>query len=360
MTTFAKRSNGRWQAKIRRLGRPSISKTFRTKSDAVAWAHVQESELERGVWRDRSVAERTTLHQLLEQYLREIVPQKRGADSETSRVKTLLRDPIAAYGLANLSAPVVAKWRDGRLGAGAAGSTVNRELNLLSAVMNWARRDLGIAFENPVADIRRPPQPNSRDRRLMEGEVRFLDEATRDRDGKAVLTSGKRYRIGARNSIMNPLFRFALETAMRQGEIVVLRWENVDLQKRTAKLDMTKNGERRTVPLSSAALAILQELPRTEDRAFPVSSEAVKRSWIRSVVRARTIYEADCVANGVEADRRFLRDLHFHDLRHEAISRLAEKLPNLIELSAVTGHKDLRMLKRYYHPRPEDLARKLG
>jgi len=360
MATFSKRSNGRWQAKIRRLGRPPISKTFRNKADALAWASVQESELERGVWRDRSVAERTTLHQLLEQYLRDVVPQKRGFESETLRIKTLLRDPIAAYTVGNLAASVLAKWRDGRLEAGAAGSTVNRELNLLSAVMNWARRDLGIAFENPVADIRRPPQPNSRDRRLMDGELRFLDDAMQDRAGRTALPAGKGYRTGTRNAVMNPLFRFALETGMRQGEIVSLRWENVDMQKRTARLEMTKNGEPRTVPLSSFALRILESLPRDEARVFPVSSEAVKRSWMRSVVRARSLYEAECLAHGSEPDRRFLRDLHFHDLRHEAISRLAEKLPNLIELSAVTGHKDLRMLKRYYHPRAEDLALKLG
>ena len=142
---------------------------------------------------------------------------------------------------------------------------------------------------------------------------------------------------------MQPLVRFAIETAMRQGEMLSLRWEHVDLRTRTAHLEDTKNGEARTVPLSSRAAAVLEVLPHSIDgRVFPISAQAVKRAWGRACRRA-----------GIEG-------LHFHDLRHEATSRLAERLPNLIELAAVTGHKDPRMLKRYYHPRAADLAKKLG
>jgi integrase len=130
---------------------------------------------------------------------------------------------------------------------------------------------------------------------------------------------------------------------MRRGELLSLTWDNIDFRRRTAYLPETKNGEARTVPLSSRAIAVLTALPRSMDgRVFPITANALKIAFERAVRRA-----------GIE-------DLHFHDLRHEATSRLAEKLPNVIELAAVTGHKDLRMLKRYYHPRAEDLARKLG
>jgi integrase len=115
------------------------------------------------------------------------------------------------------------------------------------------------------------------------------------------------------------------------------------LDARTAFLPETKNGESRAVPLSSRAAAVLESLPRTDDpRVFKTTTQAVKLAWKRACKRAG------------------IKDLHFHDLRHEAASRLAEKLPNLIELAAVTGHKDLRMLKRYFHPRASDLAKKLG
>ena len=344
MATFAKRESGRWQARVRRQGMPAISRTFSTKSEALAWARVEESEQDQGTWRDRSSAQSTTLHTLLEQYARDVAPTKRGADVEKIRIKTMQRDPMCRYKLAALTPPVVAQWRDARLASGAQGSTINRELNLLSAVINWARKELMVAIENPVAGIRRPPAGRERDRRLEAGEEARLLEALESRPGsvQGAKRSGD-YRVGSRNTWMKPVVLLAIETAMRQGELVSLTWNNIDTEACTSHLEDTKNGESRTVPLSSRAVAVLEALPRAVDgRVFPITAQAVKLAWKRATVRAG------------------LKDLHFHDLRHEATSRLAEKLPNLIELAAVTGHKDLRMLKRYYHPRAADLAKKLG
>lgn len=130
---------------------------------------------------------------------------------------------------------------------------------------------------------------------------------------------------------------------MRRGELLSLRWEHVDLARHIAHLPTTKNGESRTVPLSSRAVAVLDALPRSVDgRVFPITHDALKMAWNRTTARA-----------GIE-------NLHFHDPRHEATTRLAERVANVIEPAAITDHKDLRMLQRYYHPRPEDLARKLG
>ena len=323
---------------------PTISRTFSAKSEALAWARVEESEQDQGTWRDRSSAQSTTLHVLLERYARDVAPSKRGADVEKIRIKTMQRDPISRYKLAALTPPVLAQWRDARLASGVQGSTINRELNLLSAVINWARKELMVAIENPVAGIRRPPAGRERDRRLEAGEEARLLEALESRPGpvQGAKRSGG-YRVGSRNPWIKPVVLLAIETAMRQGELVSLTWNNIDTEACTAHLEDTKNGECRTVPLSSRAVAVLKVLPReTNGRVFPITTQAVKLAWKRATARA-----------GIE-------DLHFHDLRHEATSRLAEKLPNLIELAAVTGHKDLRMLKRYYHPRAADLAKKLG
>jgi integrase len=140
-----------------------------------------------------------------------------------------------------------------------------------------------------------------------------------------------------------PLTQFALASAMRRGEILGLRWDDIDFAKRTAFIALTKNGTARTVPLSSKAVEILTQLPRNiEGTIFPINGPALSASFDR----ARKLAKLD--------------DFHFHDLRHMAITRLAEKLPNLIELSAVSGHKSLAMLKRYYHPNVEQLAQKLG
>ena len=347
MASLDQLPSGLWHARVRRKGYPAQRKSFARKEDAEAWARRVEGDLDRGQWTDRASAETITLHALLDDYVREVAPLKRGAAVEIIRLRSLQRDPISSYSLLAISPAVVARWRDARLAGGAQGSTVNRELNLLSAVINWGIRERMIALPgNPVASVRRPAAARARDRRLEPGEEKRLLEALGDRAGK--VRGAKRsggYRVGTRNPWMRPLVQFAIETAMRQGELLALTWANVDLKAQTAYLEDTKNGESRTVPLSSRAVAVLEVLPRSsgmDGRAFPITAQAVKLAWKRATKRAG------------------LEDLHFHDLRHEATSRLAEKLPNLIELAAVTGHKDLRMLKRYYHPRASDLAKKLG
>ena len=142
---------------------------------------------------------------------------------------------------------------------------------------------------------------------------------------------------------MLPLVQLALQTAMRRSELLGLRWEHIDLGRRTIYLQLTKNGTSRTVPLSTKAIEILRSMPRSiNGRVFPITHEVVSQAFNRARKRA-----------GVQ-------DIRFHDLRHMAITNLAEKLPNLIELSAVSGHKSLAMLKRYYHPNAERLAEKLA
>jgi integrase len=191
-----------------------------------------------------------------------------------------------------------------------------------------ARNEWGIYVHNPARDIKLPLGGRQRDRRLQPGEEARLFTACRE----------------ARNRWLLPLVQLALETAMRQGELLRLRWEHIDLNRRTAHLPVTKNGEARTVPLSSTAVAVLRALPRAlhGDVLRGVTTEAVKRSYMRATRRA-----------GIE-------DLRFHDLRHEATTRLFEKGLNIMEVASITGHKDLRMLRRYTHLKAEDLALKLG
>lgn len=339
MATIRKKGDCQWHVQIRRKGYPHQTRTFTTRADAEKWARQVETELDKGIFVDRSEAEKNTLHDVLKRYRDEISPTKRGADIEKLRINTILKHyDLVATKMAALSSKVLAGWRDERLKS-VSGSTVNRELNILSAVINQARKEWGIHVDNPVALIRRPQSEKGRERRLELGEERLLLEALElsERDQNGRLTSG------TRNIYVKPLVLLALETAMRRGELLSLRWENVDLKKRVACLPETKNGETRNVPLSSCAVEILENLPRSIDgRVFPTTEDALKKAFSRARERAK------------------INDLHFHDLRHEATSRLAEKLANVIELAAVTGHKDLRMLKRYYHPRAEDLAKKLG
>lgn len=338
MATIRQRG-GYWEARVRRNGWPALSRSFNSKTDARAWATVIESEIERGVFLDRTEAEKNTLGDLLQRYLTEVSSQKKGRDSERYRLISLQRDPIAKFKVAGLSGKLMAEWRDKRLQQ-VSGSTTNRDLNLISHVINVARKEWGMHVDNPISMIRRPSENRARNRRLAAGEeeklLAELEQSTRSERG--TFEEG-----GSRNPWIQPLVILALETAMRRGELLALRWPDVFLADRYVRLHDTKNGEPRDVPLSTRAHGVLAGLPRhISGRVFPVTPDAVKKAFTRAVERAG------------------LGDFHFHDLRHEATSRIAEKLDNVLELSAVTGHKTLTMLKRYYHPRAKDLARKLG
>lgn len=322
----AKDGSVSWQVKIRRKGYPPVSKTFARKSDAERFARQVEAEMDRGVFQSRDEAESTTLAEALARYELEVSVYKRGYRQESKRIKAWLEHPLARRSLAALRPTDIAKYRDERLAAGCAPSTIRLDLAIISHLYTIAAKEWGIPVANPVRSVSLPTVNNARTRRLEpEEEERLM--AALDK---------------SRNPWVKPIVEFALETAMRQGEILSLEWKNVDLERRVARLPITKNGDGRDVPLSPKAVAILRSIPRSLDgRVFPVTVGALQTAWKFAVKRAGIV------------------DLHFHDLRHEATSRLAEILPNVVELSAVTGHKDLRMLKRYHHPKAEDLARKL-
>lgn len=332
MATITKRFNRDgeligWQAKIRRQGFPAHSKTFDRKIDAEAWARGIEGEMDRGAFVDRRPAEQMTLGDAIAHYLDSVAPTHKGGEIAAVRLGRFKREEsrLCAYALANLRTHHIEEYRDRRLDEIAPGS-VCREINLLHAVLESVRRRVGLV-ENPVSHVRRPRVDDARDVRLSPAEEATL---------LAALDS-------TRNPWIKPFVILALETAMRRGELLSLRWEHVDLVQRTAHLPETKNGKGRTVPLSGRAVATLEALPRSIGGAvFPVSLDALKHAWTRA------------------RDRAELHHFHFHDLRHEATSRLAEAGWNVLELAAVTGHQDLQMLKRYTNLRAADLAKKMG
>ena len=350
MAAFRKRG-GKWQARVKKDGH-TIEKTFVIKADAERWARKIESELERRGTRQESDAHRVTLAEALSRYSMEITPRKRGAAIELVRVRALSQHPLALRTLMTIRPHDVARYRDQRLQVGMAASTLAKELGLLSAVFRvaiaeWDMDDL----VNPVAGIMRPRQPPGRTRRLLPGEEDALLAAFERRSDCIQLTPGVTL-----NPYVRPILIMAIETAMRRGELLGLRWEDVDLNRRIAHLPITKNGTSRDVPLSPQAIQTLARVPRSPcGRVFPMSANALKLAFNRGLIRARQRYEelTPC------PDPKMLRGLRFHDLRHEATSRLALVF-QAHELARVTGHKDLRMLLRYFHPRAEDLARKLG
>jgi integrase len=355
MATIRNRGPYQWQAQVRRLGYPPQSKTFETREAAEKWGRAIERELDQGLYINRTTAEKNTLGDVLARYLSEVVPGHKGSSVEIIRIKAILRASIAKVAMIALSPAMLAEWRDQRL-QDVSPATVRRDLDIISAAINTARKDWGINVDNPVLSMRRPKPSKARNRRLVADEEKRLLDAleNEERDDHGRLGSG------TRNPWIKPLVQLAIETAMRRGELLSLRWEHIDLKQQTAHLPDTKNGEERTVPLSRMAVSILRHMPRDlNGQVFPTTEDAIKKAFSRAMERARRTYVEECKKNKVKPDVRLL-DLRFHDLRHEATSRIAEKLENILELSAVTGHKDVRMLKRYYHPKASSLAKKLG
>lgn len=339
MATIRKRGDYQWEAQIRRKGHPSISKTFINRADAELWGATMESEMGRGVFVDRREAESTSLLEALERYEREVSVFKDGYETEKFRIGTWKRLALAKRSLASLQGKDFAKFRDERLKTVKA-STVQKDLAVISHLFNTARKEWGLGVTNPIEDIKMPTADNSRERRLVGDEEERLLDAMSSPNGTAS------------NIWMKPLVRLAIETAARQSELLALKWADVDLVKGVARLKgkeradgntRTKNKDKyRDVPLSSLARDILNSLPRSiSGYVFPTTANAVKLSYARACKRAS------------------IENLHFHDLRHEGTSRLAEKL-TIQTLMKVTGHKDTRMLGRYYHPEMEKVAAMLG
>jgi integrase len=231
---------------------------------------------------------------------------------------------LTARAMATLKTSDFEGYRDRRLKEVVPG-TVKRELNLLHAVIENVRKGLALQ-ENPISDVKRPRVSDRRDTRFQaDEEERLMEALTR-----------------CRNPWVVPAVILAIETAMRRGELLSLMWSDVDLLERTARLHDTKNGEARDVPLSPRAIEVLKGLPRSLDgRVLATSAEALKNAFERARRKAN------------------LEHYNFHDLRHEATSRLFERGWNVMEVAAVTGHKDIQSLKRYTNLRARDLARKM-
>lgn len=374
MAALRKRGPYQWEAQIRRRGYPAQSKTFNTKVEAEAWAQMIESEMSRGVWLSRSEAEATTLYDALERYEREITPGKKSAAGERSFLRIWRATAMAKSLMATIRSADVAKLRDQWLKEYEP-STVLRRLAVLSHVFTIARKEWGMeSLSNPVELVRKPRPNDARTRRIVVDDPPLGRGDVGEENSQRNAGDGELERvIAASGSILLPsVVWLAVETAMRRSEIAGLRWEHIDLERRVAHLPSTKNGSSRDVPLSTRAVNIfiaLQkvdgELLEDEDdtavedgRVFRIRSDAVTRAFERAVVRAREVYLSSCKDSRKKPDPRYLTDLRFHDLRHEATSRLADIFP-LHELTKITGHKDPRMLMRYYHPRAEDLAKRL-
>lgn len=348
MATISKTAAGSWKVLIRkaRFGVPQLYKTFSRKEDAEAWGRKTESEIERGAWRDAGGADRMTFGQALTKYSVEESAEHRGGGPEQSHIRTISSDQLAERTLARISRGDIRAMRDRWEKAGYAIATINRRLGIVHAMFEVARDSWRMAsLENPASNMGLDGAVH-RERRVSQAEIVTFLEASKS--------------VALQVAVL-----VAVETAMRRGELCAMTWAMVDLDRGVARLpkEITKSGRARDVPLSPSAITTLREFrPAQVNADDPVLSglkpHSLTQALIRAASRGRKNYIEYCTTSGRAVDPDFLVDLHFHDLRHEAISRLAE-IFSLHELMKIVGHSSSTMLQRYYHPRAEDFAKRL-
>lgn len=362
MASITLRGEYQWQVQIRRKGH-KLSKTFYYKQDAEIWARKTESEIDRGIFINTNEAERMTLSKLIERYkLEKLNIKPKTKDDETSQPKkipvdktklsikaqpqelsrlNIIEQSLGNKIIATITTSDIILFRNARLKTIQANSA-NREITTLNRLLSYANNDCKIILPHGVPSVKKLPVDDARERRISDVEIEAICNNT--------------------NSLeLAHIVKLALYTAMRRGEISNLIRSNIDFSVPSAKLMETKNGKNRTAPLMPAAAELLKAMPaRIDGFVFGLRGEYISQAFERARDRAREKYLKECKASEAKPDESFLVNLRFHDLRHEATSRLALLLPNVIELSRVTGHQDLKMLSRYYQISVTDLARKMA
>ncbi|NCN42810.1 MAG: hypothetical protein CO158_01750 [Piscirickettsiaceae bacterium CG_4_9_14_3_um_filter_43_564] len=336
MASFYKHRNS-WRAQIRYKGVNKSKTGFKTKREEQAWAMNIENEIDESHSRD--IPDRP-FGDALRRYLEQVSVQHRGFEFEQRRIKRWIgesndaADPLCFVPLDDLQPKHFADWRDRRLQQVSAG-TVLREWVIFSAVCNSCAREWGWLKDNPMSKVKRPAEPDSRTRRPANNEINQLLLSTDyDIDDVPEL---KINRVGA-------AMVFSIETAMRAGEICAMTWDNVNLDKRTVFLPKTKNGSSRVVPLSTTAIKVLEGLKQVKD--------------CRRLCFGLTGRRLDALFRKCRS-RCTIDDLHFHDFRREACTRLAKKV-DVMTLAKISGHRDLRILQKvYYESDMADVAMRL-
>ena len=315
MATFRKR-NGKWQVQVRKAGSGSVSKTFTKKPDAIRWANQEEHLREAGnLPLGRLDRDKHTLHELLERYALEVLPRKRAPEPERYVLRALQRSWLARKALRDIGPHDFAKFRDERL-RDVAASTVRRQFNVLRHALKIAKTEWqwSVPYEF-LCRIKLPEPVHFHVARVNEQQVNSLLRATEMQS----------------NGEIGFAVRMALYTGMRRGELLNLNWTDVDLKVGTIQIRTSKNGRPRLIPIASEALIVLASRPLKSGPLFSISANCLRLAFER-------------------AKRKAGLDVRFHDLRHEAISRLFEAGFTVPEVQMISGHRTMSQLARYSHP----------
>ena len=314
MASIKKHKDG-WRAQFFRNG-VRKTKVCKTKTEAQEWVSRVEVEVLSG----EHGASDVRLHWALDRYSLEVCPSHRGCAKDRLRINALKRQ-IKDIKLTDLTPRILAKWRDEKTTAPA---SILRDMNLLNAFFEHCRKEWGYLTKNPMKDVQRPTAPPARRRGVTQEEIDIICTKMHFSDDLPIVTKQQEIALA---------FLLAIETGMRKGEMLGLTKERIHLDRRFVELEMTKNGDRRHVPLSKRAVQLLEMLP---EGVFTVSSATCDALFRKHR------------PNG----------LHFHDSRSEGITRLAKKL-DVLDLARMIGHRDVKSLMMYYAESAEAIAAKL-
>ncbi|MBS0587032.1 MAG: site-specific integrase [Proteobacteria bacterium] len=322
-----------YRVKIRLKGFPSQSATFERLTDAKKWAQQTESAIREGRHFKTTEAKRHTLAEMIDRYCRDVLPSKKSAKDQAQQL-AWWKSEIGSYSLADITPSLIGECRD-KLGREItvrnklrSPASVVRYMAALSHALTIAVKEWGWLEDSPMRKVTKPKESR--------GRVRFLSDDERMRLLKACKESSNPY--------LYSVVVLALSTGMRQGEIMGLTWDVVDLNQGRAILHETKNGERRAVAITGRALELLKELSKVRridcNLLFPAKEKAPQKP--QKPMDLRTPWET-------AVKKAELHDFKFHDLRHSAASYLAMNGASLAEIAEVLGHKTLQMVKRYAH-----------
>ena len=312
MATIRQRNN-KWQVQVREKNHPFLSKTFATKKSAKCWARKIERDIDQ---RRLQIINYPTLQSIIERYIKEVSINKKGYETEKYRLKSFQKFKFILKPINEVTPQDLVGYRKERLFK-VSTTTYVREMNIIQHIFSVASKEWGYVMDNPCKLISKPKIFNKRERRLTDAEYNFLIKGNHT------------------NQTLKQIIEIAYETGMRKSEILNVKKEHLDNQ--TLLIPETKNGHQRKIPISYKAWTIFNEVTLP----FPASSNAIRLAWDRLKKKGN------------------IKDLHFHDLRHEAISRFFEKGLSIPEVALISGHKDVRMLFRYTHLKAEDILRKL-
>lgn len=316
----------KWRARVRKNGQQR-SRNFSTKRDAELWIKQTEIEIETGTIAPKMLDE-LRVSQVIRRYVAEVLPTHKSPKRDETILNATLRNypnlfnkPISKFGRLDVVA-----WKEAREKK-VSSSSVLREWSSLGGCFTHAIQVWGLPIKNPFHQVKRPEKPKPRTRRISDKEIEMVKAALKWHDENII----------EKRQYVAWCFLFAIETACRIGEICKLTWADIrDVGNgKIAHLKDTKNGTDRRVPLNKEARRLLAMLPRDDEGIVPMSSPQVD-----ALFRKHRPEE--------------LRDLHFHDTRREALSRMAKRIPNPMDLAKISGHKDLHILMNTYYKTNDD------